>query len=152
MKKFLYAFNIIFFCVFINTNTFADDCIDDQECMLKKAIETAQENRIKDSSSELFSCMLSNWHGEFVSDKSELSKNILVYNVFGYERFLACYRSDSGHGTAGEIGVDTERRKVINGTRFRAEVTCNEGVCSANWLDTDCCYDLDLVKYVINNK
>jgi len=149
MRNILFLFSITFYFICINFNALAQDCSNDQECMLQKAIESAQENRIKDSSSELFSCMLSNWHGEFISDKSELSKNILVYNVFGYERFLACYRSVAGHGAAGEIGVDTEKRKVVNGTRFRAEVICNSEICNTNWVDTDCCYDLDLVKYEI---
>ena len=147
MKNIFFIFAILFFGFCLNFNAMAEDCSNDQECMLQKAIESAQENRIKDSSSELFSCMLSNWHGEFISDKSEISESLLVYNVFGYERFLACYRSVSGHGTAGEIGVDTEKRKVLNGTRFRAEGICDSGNCKPNWRDTDCCYDLDLVKY-----
>ena len=54
----------------------------------------------------------------FNIDKLCLSSNIETYDVFGYERFLACYRSASKIGAAGEIGVDTEKRKVPNETRF----------------------------------
>ena len=53
----------------------------------------------------------------------------------------------SGHGAAGEIGVDREKRKVHNGTRFKAEVICTDSNCATTWIDSDCCYDLDLVKY-----
>jgi hypothetical protein len=147
MKNIFYIFVFVFYLSFINFNVFAEECSSEEGCMMQKAIESAQENRIKDSSSELFSCMLSHWHADINVSKSKISEKIEVYNVFGYERFLACYRSVAGHGAAGEIGVDTEKRKVANGTRFRAEVICKSSVCKTSWIDSDCCYDLDLVKY-----
>ena len=147
MKNIFYIFVFVFYLSFINFNVFAEECSSEEGCMMQKAIESAQENRIKDASSELFSCMLSHWHADINVSKSKISEKIEVYNVFGYERFLACYRSVAGHGAAGEIGVDTEKRKVANGTRFRAEVICKSSVCKTSWIDSDCCYDLDLVKY-----
>jgi len=127
--------------------SYSNDCSQKEGCMSDMAIENAQENRVKDSSSLLFSCMMSHWHAEINENKSNLNENVEVYNVYGYERFLACYRSASGHGAAGEIGVDREKRKVPNGTRFRAEVICTNGKCNTTWVDSDCCYDLDLQKY-----
>jgi len=56
---------------------------------------------------------MSNWHAELNENKSNLNENVELYNIYGYERFLACYRSASSHGAAGEIGVDREKRKVI---------------------------------------
>ena len=147
MKNILFTITAIFYLSWFNSNVFAEDCSNETGCMMQKAIENAQKNRIKDSSSELFSCMLSNWNAEINTSKSKITENIEAYNVFGYERFLACYRSVAGHGAAGEIGVDTEKRKVANGTRFRAEVLCKSNVCETAWIDKDCCYDLDLVKY-----
>ena len=76
--------------------------------MQDKAIESAQNNRVKDPSSPVFSCMLSQWNAKLVDSETDLSSNIETYDVFGYERFLACYRSASKIGAAGEIGVDTE--------------------------------------------
>ena len=141
----------LFFYLFFFINSisvcYGNDCDQKNGCMSDMAIENAQENRVKDSSSLLFSCMMSNWHAEFNENKSNLNENVEVYNVYGYERFLACYRSASGHGAAGEIGVDREKRKVHNGTRFRAEVICNNEKCNTTWIDSDCCYDLDLQKY-----
>ena len=115
--------------------------------MQDKAIESAQNNRVKDPSSPVFSCMLSKWNAKLVDSETDLSSNIETYDVFGYERFLACYRSASKIGAAGEIGVDTEKRKVPNGTRFRARVVCKNGTCSTEWKDTECCYTIDLEKY-----
>ena len=115
--------------------------------MLEKAIKAAQVNRIKDPSSPVFSCMLSQWEGEYLETESKRSENKHVFNVFGYERFLACYRSATKAGAKGELGVDTEKRKVPNGTKFRAKVICENNVCQATWLDSECCYDLDLNKY-----
>ena len=146
MIKILFVFSSLFLFNFTSIS-YSNDCEKNDGCLADIAIKNAQENRIKDSSSELFSCMLSHWHADINVSKSKISEKIEVYNVFGYERFLACYRSVAGHGAAGEIGVDTEKRKVANGTRFRAEVLCKSNVCETAWIDTDCCYDLDLVKY-----
>ena len=146
MIKTFIIFLYIFFISFIS-NSYSNDCNNNEGCMADIAIKNAQENRIKDSSSPLFSCMMSHWHAEFNKSKSNISQNLEVYNVYGYERFLACYRSASGHGAAGEIGVDREKRKVPDGTRFRAEVICTDDTCVTTWIDSDCCYDLDLVKY-----
>ena len=123
-----------------------EDC-SNNPCMQDKAIESAQDNRVKDPSSPVFSCMLSQWNAKLVDSETDLSSNIETYDVFGYERFLACYRSASKIGAAGEIGVDTEKRKVPNGTRFRARVVCKNGTCSTEWKDTECCYTIDLEKY-----
>ena len=146
MIKILFVFSSLFLFNFTSIS-YSNDCEKNDGCLADIAIKNAQENRIKDSSSELFSCMLSNWNAEINTSKSKITENIEAYNVFGYERFLACYRSVAGHGAAGEIGVDTEKRKVANGTRFRAEVLCKSNVCETAWIDKDCCYDLDLVKY-----
>ena len=124
----------------------SEDC-SNNPCMQDKAIESAQNNRVKDPSSPVFSCMLSQWNAKLVDSETDLSSNIETYDVFGYERFLACYRSASKIGAAGEIGVDTEKRKVPNGTRFRARVVCKNGICSTRWKDTECCYTIDLEKY-----
>jgi len=146
MIKLLFVFSFLLLFNFTSIS-YSNNCEKNDGCLADIAIKNAQENRIKDASSSLFSCMLSNWHTELDKNKSNISENIEVYNVYGYERFLACYRSSSGHGAAGEIGVDREKRKVPNGTRFRAEVTCINNNCTTTWIDTDCCYDLDLVKY-----
>ena len=124
----------------------SEDC-SKNPCMQDKAIESAQNNRVKDPSSPVFSCMLSQWNAKLVDSETDLSSNIETYDVFGYERFLACYRSASKIGAAGAIGVDTEKRKVPNGTRFRARVVCKNGTCSTEWKDTECCYTIDLEKY-----
>ena len=137
MKLFL-LLSSLFFSIF----SFASD-----NSMLEKAIEAAQVNRIKDPSSPVFSCMLSQWEGEYLETESKPSENKHVFNVFGYERFLACYRSATKAGAKGELGVDTEKRKVPNGTKFRAKVICENNVCQATWVDSECCYDLDLNKY-----
>ena len=112
--------------IFIYLNLFSftligADCTN-EPCMLDKAIEAAQTNRVKDASSPVFSCMLSQWEGKLVETETDIKKNIETYDVFGYERFLACYRSASKVGAQGELGVDTEKRKIPNGTRFRARV------------------------------
>ena len=115
----------------------SEDC-SKNPCMQDKAIESAQNNRVKDPSSPVFSCMLSQWNAKLVDSETDLSSNIETYDVFGYERFLACYRSASKIRAAGEICVDTEKRKVPNGTRFRARVVCKNGTCSTEWKDTEC--------------
>ena len=115
--------------------------------MLDKAIKAAQSSRVKDPSSPVFSCMLSQWEGKYIEAQSNSAKKIQVFDVFGYERFLACYRSASKIGATGEIGVDTEKWKVPNGTRFRARVVCKNGTCSTEWKDTECCFTIDLEKY-----
>ena len=135
---------ILFFSYTFTSLT--EDC-SNNPCMLDKAIDSAQNNRVKDPSSPVFSCMLSQWNAKLVDSETDLSSNIETYDVFGYERFLACYRSASKIGAAGEIGVDTEKRKVPNGTRFRARVVCKNGTCSTEWKDTECCYTIDLEKY-----
>ena len=137
--------------IFIYLNLFSftligTDCTT-EPCILDKAIKGAQTNRVKDASSPVFSCMLSQWEGKLVETETDIKKNIETYDVFGYERFLACYRSASKVGAQGELGVDTEKRKIPNGTRFRARVICENGNCSAEWKDTECCYTLDLEKY-----
>ena len=114
--------------------------------MLEKAIEAAQANRIKDPSSPVFSCMLSQWEGEYLETESKPSENKHVYNVFGYERFLACYRSATKAGAKGELGVDTEKKKFLM-VQNSQRVICENNVCQATWLDSECCYDLDLNKY-----
>ena len=76
--------------------------------------------------------MLSQWEGKYLKSESIPSENKEVFDVYGYERFLACYRSASKTGAKGELGVDTEKRKVPNGTRFRARVTCQNNKCIAN--------------------
>ena len=64
--------------------------------MQDKAIESAQNNRVKDPSSPVFSCMLSQWNAKLVdSDETDLSSNIETYDVFGYERFLDCTKKQS---------------------------------------------------------
>ena len=85
MKLFL-LLSSLFFSLF----SFASD-----NSMLEKAIEAAQANRIKDPSSPVFSCMLSQWEGEYLKTESKLSENKYVLKFLGYERFLACYRSAS---------------------------------------------------------
>ncbi|MFP6757500.1 MAG: hypothetical protein VCC99_04680 [Alphaproteobacteria bacterium] len=71
-----------------------------------------------------------------------------VWQVTAYERFLACYRSSQGHDAVGEIGVETEKRRIPSGTRFIADVTCDaSGSCTVAWCETDCCYNLDHEKY-----
>ena len=142
MSKFVF----ILFCYIIVYQSISADC-STEPCMLDKAIESAQNNRVKDPSSPVFSCMLSQWNAKLVDSETDLSSNIETYDVYGYERFLACYRSASKIGAAGEIGVDTEKRKVPNGTRFRARVVCKDGTCSTEWKDTECCYTIDLEKY-----
>ena len=135
--------------IYLNLFTFSlmgADC-GSEPCMLDKAIEAAQTNRVKDASSPVFSCMLSQWEGKLVDKETDLKKNIETYDVFGYERFLACYRSASKVGAQGELGVNTEKRKIPNGTRFRAKVVCENGSCIAEWKDSECCYTLDLEKY-----
>ena len=91
--------------------------------------------------------MLSQWEAKIIEEETNIKNKIETYDVFGYERFLACYRSASKVGAAGELGVDTEKRKVPNGTRFRARVICKDGLCTTEWKDTDCCYTIDLEKY-----
>ena len=141
-------FKIVTTILFFSYTSIAlsEDC-SKNPCMQDKAIESAQNNRVKDPSSPVFSCMLSQWNAKLVDSETDLSSNIETYDVYGYERFLACYRSASKIGAAGEIGVDTEKRKVPNGTRFRARVVCKNGTCSTEWKDTECCYTIDLEKY-----
>ena len=98
----------------------SEDC-SKNPCMQDKAIESAQNNRVKDPSSPVFSCMLSQWNAKLVDSETDLSSNIETYDVFGYERFLACYRSASKIGAAGEIGVDTEKEK------FQMELGLGQG-------------------------
>ena len=125
----------------------ANGCENNKECMIEQAIKAAQENRIKDPSSPVYSCMLSGWEAKIDEEKSDVNQKKEVYNVYAYERFLACYNSKSRTGAPGEIGVETEKRKIPNGTRFRAEVICENNNCIATWKDSDCCYDLNLEKY-----
>ena len=77
--------------------------------MLDKAIESAQNNIVKDPSSPVFSCMLSKWSAQLVDSETDLSSNTEKYDVFSYERFLACCRSASKIWAVGEISVDTEK-------------------------------------------
>ena len=142
----MFKFILILFLSIFSFYIVASDC-SSGPCMMEKAIESAQNNRVKDPSSPVFSCMLSQWHGVLIEDKSDFNNRIETYDVFGYERFLACYRSASKVGAAGELGVDTEKRKIPNGTRFRARVACKKGLCITEWKDTECCYTIDLEKY-----
>ena len=104
MSKFIF----ILFCYIIVFQSIYADCFTEL-CMLDKAIESAQNNRVKDPSSPVFSCMLSQLNANLVDSETDLSSNTEKYDVFGYERFLACYRSASKIGATGEIGVDTEK-------------------------------------------
>ena len=54
MSKFIF----ILFCYIIVYQSISADC-STEPCMLDKAIESAQNNRVKDPSSPVFSCMLS---------------------------------------------------------------------------------------------
>ena len=114
-----------------------------------EAIKNAQENKITDQSSAMFGCMLQEWEANIVPEKSNLDEGIEVWEVFAYERFLACYRSNSSEGTGavGELGVDTEKRRVPNGTRFRAEVICSNNICRTEWIDTTCCFNMEHEQY-----
>ena len=126
---------LLFLC-FITNITYAGQ---------KEAIESAKNNKITDQSSELFGCMLQEWEADLIPEKSK--DETKVWNVFAYERFLACYRSGSSTGAVGELGVDTEKRRVANGTRFTAEVTCIDNVCRTEWIETSCCFNMDHEKY-----
>ena len=85
MSKFVF----ILFCYIIVSQSISADC-SNETCMFDKAIEFAQNNRVKDPSSPVFSCMLSQWNAKLVDSETDLSSNIETYDVFGYERFLAC--------------------------------------------------------------
>ena len=54
MSKFVF----ILFCYIIVSQSISADC-SNEPCMLDKAIESAQNNRVKDPSSPVFNCMLS---------------------------------------------------------------------------------------------
>ena len=107
-------------------SAFAEDCLTHDQ-----AIAAAQ------ASPPEASCVLQEWHGEPVEGEDA------TWRVYAYERFLACYKTESAHGTAGEYGVDTEKRRVPGGTRFTAIVTCD----AVEWIETDCCYDPEHEKY-----
>ena len=92
------------------------------------------------------SCVLQEWEAALAGRKGEA---IEVWRVQAHERFLACYRTAEAHGTVGEIGVDTEKRRVPSGTRFTATVRCQAGepTCTVTWAEPECCYDLDHNRY-----
>lgn len=104
MSKFIF----ILFCYIIVFQSIFADC-STEPCMLDKAIEPAQNNIVKDPSSPVFSCMLSQWNAQLIDSETDLSSNTETYDVFSYERFLACCRSASKIGATGEISVDTEK-------------------------------------------
>jgi len=104
------------------------------------------------------SCVLQEW--EATPNGGELGDGGVVemWQVRAYERFLACYRSSAGHGAVGELGVDTEKRRVPSGTQFTASVSCTTSVgcdeaaaaeptCEVVWTEPECCYDMDHNKY-----
>lgn len=104
------------------------------------------------------SCVLQEW--EAMADGGEAGDaNVTeTWQVHAYERFLACYKSSAGHGAVGELGVDTEKRRIPSGTRFIATVQCSAPVgcdaaagaepsCEVVWTEPDCCYDIDHNKY-----
>lgn len=104
------------------------------------------------------SCVLQEWEATPNGGESGDENVDEKWQVRAYERFLACYRSDAGHGAVGELGVDTEKRRVPSGTRFTATVTCSaqvgcgdaaaaDPVCEVAWTEPDCCYDMDHNKY-----
>lgn len=126
----------------------AEECDDSFPCMKNKALESAQKLRITDQSSLFFGCMLQEWHANFLENRSNVDSRIEVWEVFAYERFLACYRSNSTTGQVGELGVETEKRKVVNGTRFKAIVNCNKNICNnVEWVETKCCFNMDHEEY-----
>jgi len=104
------------------------------------------------------SCVLQEWESTPNGGEAGDGSVVETWQVRAYERFLACYRSSAGHGAVGELGVDTEKRRVPSGTRFTATVECTspvgcgeaaaaEPVCEVVWTEPDCCYDMDLNKY-----
>jgi len=134
--------------VSFDDNLFAEECGSSFPCMESQAIENAKLNKITNQSSPFFGCMLQEWHANFLLNKSNLDNQIEVWEVFTYERFLACYRSNSTTGEVGELGVDTEKRRVINGTRFKAIVICEKNICSSvKWVETKCCFNMAHEEY-----
>ena len=64
--------------IFIYLNLFSftligADCTN-EPCMLDKAIEAAQTNRVKDASSPGFICMLSQWEGKLLEAETDIKK------------------------------------------------------------------------------
>ena len=104
------------------------------------------------------SCVLQEWEATPDGGNGDDSAVTETWRVAAYERFLACYKSSAGHGAVGELGVDTEKRRIPSGTRFIAAVTCSAPVgcgeaaeaqpsCEVVWTEPDCCYDMDHNKY-----
>ena len=104
------------------------------------------------------SCVLQEWESAANGGEAGDDDIVETWQVRAYERFLACYRSSAGHGAVGELGVDTEKRRIPSGTRFTAMVSCSapvgcdaaaatEPTCEVVWSEPDCCYDLNHEKY-----
>jgi len=146
-KILITCFLMICFISF-DKNLLAEECDSSFPCMEKKVLESAHKHKIIDQSSPFFGCMLQEWHANFLSNKSNFDNRIEVWEVFTYERFLACYRSNSTTGKVGELGVETEKRRVVNGTRFKAIVKCEKNICSSvKWVETKCCFNMDHEEY-----
>ena len=79
MSKFVF----ILFCYIIVCQSISADC-STEACMLDKAIESTQNNRVKDPSSPVFSCMLPQWNAKLVDSETDLSSNTETYDFFGY--------------------------------------------------------------------
>ncbi len=116
------------------------------------ALESAQGAPPPDS------CVLQEWSAAAGTPDIGDGRIDTTVGVTAYERFLACYRSAEGHGAVGELGVETEKRRIAAGTRFVADVTCSAKLdcadgtvsapsCAPTWGETDCCYDMDHAKY-----
>ena len=104
------------------------------------------------------SCVLQEWESMPAGGEVTGDGVVETWQVRTYERFLACYRSSAGHGAVGELGVDTEKRRIPSGTRFIATVSCSAPVgcgeaaaaepqCEVAWNEPDCCYDMNHEKY-----
>ncbi len=104
------------------------------------------------------SCVLQEWEALPDGGNGDGSAVTETWRIQTFERFLACYKSSAGHGAVGELGVDTEKRRIPSGTRFIAAVTCSAPVgcdaaagaepsCEVVWAEPDCCYDMDHNKY-----
>ena len=139
--------SLIIFLLFLNIISIqSNDCNSANSCMKLKAIENAKINKVRDRSSSLFGCKLSDWSANLNKEKSSEKDKIEVYDVFAYERLLVCYKQKKDLKD-GEEAFDVPRRKVPPGTRFHAEVICENDACSTTWISFECCYDTNLNKY-----
>ena len=85
----------------------------------EQALASAKAAAPKDS------CVLQEWEAAPNGGEAGDSGVTETWKIRAYERFLACYKSSAGHGAVGELGVDTERRRIPSGTRFIATVECS---------------------------